>query len=73
MLLHEAGTAPAWWVLDYKLQHRPQDLPAYHEQLHRYREAVRRAQPGAAVRCAFISGEGALIEVGEVGKVVGVG
>jgi ATP-dependent helicase/nuclease subunit A len=56
-----------WWVLDYKLQHRPQDLPAYHQQLRRYREAVRRAQPGAAVRCAFISGEGAVIEVGEVG------
>ena len=25
-----------WWVLDYKLQHHPQELPAYREQLGRY-------------------------------------
>jgi ATP-dependent helicase/nuclease subunit A len=54
---------PVWWVLDYKLRHRPQDLPAYQDQMQRYREAVRRAQPGEVVRCAFITGEGAVIEV----------
>ena len=52
-----------WWVLDYKLQHAPQLLETYREQLQRYRRAVQRLQPGATVRCAFISGEGAVLEV----------
>jgi ATP-dependent helicase/nuclease subunit A len=50
-------------VLDYKLQHRPQDLPEYHAQLRSYRAAVRRARPGEAVRAALITGEGAVVEV----------
>ena len=54
---------PVWWVLDYKLQHAPEQLPAYREQLLRYREVVRRAQPGAAVRCAFVTGAGAVVEI----------
>jgi ATP-dependent helicase/nuclease subunit A len=53
----------AWWVLDYKLQHAPQDLPAYREQLLRYRDAVRSLQPHDAVRCAFITGRGEVVEV----------
>jgi len=53
----------AWWVLDYKLSHTPQALTAYREQLKRYREAVRALQPGAAVRCAFITGAGEVVEV----------
>ncbi|WP_374364649.1 UvrD-helicase domain-containing protein [Piscinibacter sp.] len=53
-----------WWVLDYKLQHRPEALEAYHAQLAAYREAVRQAQPGARVRSAFIAGDGRLIESG---------
>ena len=53
----------AWWVLDYKLHHAPHELESYREQLHRYREAVRRLQPGADVRCAFITGAGNLIEI----------
>jgi ATP-dependent helicase/nuclease subunit A len=53
----------AWWVLDYKLSHTPQALTAYREQLTRYREAVRALQPGAAVRCAFITGAGEVVEV----------
>ncbi len=55
---------PAWWVLDYKLQHAPQHLDAYRVQLLRYRDAVRRAQPGATVRCAFVTGAGAVVEIG---------
>jgi ATP-dependent helicase/nuclease subunit A len=58
-----AGTDPTWWVLDYKLQHAPQQLEAYRAQLLRYRDAVRRAQPGAPVRCAFLSGAGEVIEI----------
>ena len=56
--------AEAWWVLDYKLSHAPQELEGYREQLLRYREAVRLLQPGQPVRCAFITGGGDLIEVG---------
>jgi ATP-dependent helicase/nuclease subunit A len=56
------GGVDTWWVLDYKLQHRPEDLPAYHAQLADYRRAVAAAQPGARVRSAFIAGDGRLIE-----------
>ena len=52
-----------WWVLDYKLQHAPQALAAYREQLLRYRSAVQRLQPGDSVRCAFITGAGDVVEV----------
>ena len=60
--LVEADEA-TWWVLDYKLQHAPEQLDAYRVQLLRYREAVRRAQPGEAVRCAFITGAGVVVEI----------
>ena len=61
----EEGDAWVWWVLDYKLQHAPEHLPAYRDQLLRYARAVRRLQPGAAVRCAFVTGEGAVVEITE--------
>lgn len=54
---------PVWWVLDYKLQHAPQQLEAYRAQLLRYRDAVRRAQPRDEVRCAFITGAGRIVEI----------
>lgn len=60
--LDDAGT-PVWWVLDYKLQHAPEQLESYRAQLRRYREGVRLAQPGEAVRCAFITGAGAVVEI----------
>ncbi len=52
-----------WWVLDYKLEHRPEALAPYCEQLLRYRRAVARLQPGEPVRCAFITGAGELVEI----------
>jgi ATP-dependent helicase/nuclease subunit A len=61
VLLEEQGTE-VWWVLDYKLQHRPEELAAYHEQLAGYRAAVQALQPGARVRSAFIAGDGRVIE-----------
>ena len=61
--LDTPGGAPVWWVLDYKLQHRPQDLPEVQAQLRRYRAAVERARPGEAVRCALITGAGAVVEL----------
>ena len=52
-----------WWVLDYKLQHAPEQLPAYREQMLRYRTAVQLAQPGATVHSAFLTGAGTVVEV----------
>jgi ATP-dependent helicase/nuclease subunit A len=60
--LDEGGTR-AWWVLDYKLQHAPEALPAYREQLSRYRLAVQALQPGEPVHGAFITGAGEVIEL----------
>ncbi|WP_295645403.1 exodeoxyribonuclease V subunit beta [uncultured Methylibium sp.] len=54
---------PTWWVLDYKLQHAPQAIEAHRAQLAGYRDAVQALQPGEAVRAAFITGAGELIEL----------
>jgi len=63
--IEEEGTGPVWWVLDYKLRHAPEALEPYRQQLLRYRDAVRAAQPGQAVRCAFIAGDGRVVEIAE--------
>ncbi len=47
-----------WWVLDYKLQHRPQALEVYRAQMGRYVAAVSALQAGEPVRAAFITGAG---------------
>jgi ATP-dependent helicase/nuclease subunit A len=47
-----------WWVLDYKLQHRPEVLAAYRQQLSRYVGAVAALQPGDRVFAAFITSAG---------------
>ncbi len=52
-----------WWVLDYKLQGAPDTDPVNRAQLLRYRDVLRRLQPADAVRCAFISGSGEVIEL----------
>ena len=57
------GPPATWWVLDYKLHHRPESLAPYREQLLRYAAAVGRAEPGSPVRCAFVTGQGELVEV----------
>ncbi|MDT8997979.1 UvrD-helicase domain-containing protein [Paucibacter sp. APW11] len=61
----EADGSLCWWVLDYKLHPAPQRDAAYRAQLRRYQQALRRLQPGEAVRTAFITGQGRLIEVSE--------
>ena len=61
--LEEKGAGPVWWVLDYKLRHAPEALDEYREQLLRYRDVVRSAEPGATVRCAFIAGDGRVVEI----------
>lgn len=54
---------PQWWVLDYKLNQSPAELPQYRDQLLRYRRIVQELQPGDEVRCAFITGAGELVEL----------
>ena len=61
--IEEEGREPVWWVLDYKLRHAPEALEPYRQQLLRYRDAVRAAQPGQAVGCAFIAGDGRVVEI----------
>lgn len=61
----EGATPDVWWVLDYKLHPAPQNNQEYVSQLWRYREAVRALQPGEPVRCAFITGQGRLIDCTE--------
>ncbi len=61
----DGAGARTWWVLDYKLHPAPQRNPDYLLQLWRYREAVSTLQPGDAVRCAFITGQGRLIDCTE--------
>ena len=63
LALVDDADGPVWWVLDYKLSHAPEELDEYREQLLRYRAAVARAQPGEAVRCAFVTGVGRIVEV----------
>ncbi|WP_298926284.1 exodeoxyribonuclease V subunit beta [uncultured Ramlibacter sp.] len=52
-----------WWVLDYKSASRPERDAALLAQMRRYRVAVGLAYPGAAVKAAFLTGQGRLVEV----------
>ncbi len=63
VVLPQAQGGVCWWVLDYKLHESPQTLPAYREQLLAYAHAVAQLQPGERVRCAFITGQGEVVEV----------
>ena len=58
-----ADAAPEWWVLDYKLTTDPLAVPGYRQQMAQYIQAVQLLQPGAAVRAAFITGQGELVEL----------
>ncbi len=52
-----------WWVLDYKSAAQPQRDVALRQQLDTYRTAVVQAYPGQTVRAAFLTPQGALIEL----------
>jgi len=56
------GGPREWWVLDYKLQHAPQRVAGYREQMARYVRAVQALQPGDVVRGAFITAAGELVQ-----------
>jgi ATP-dependent helicase/nuclease subunit A len=52
-----------WWVFDYKSNANPQQDPALCAQLLTYRSAVAQAYTGQTVRAAFLTPQGALIEL----------
>ncbi len=52
-----------WWVFDHKSANQPQRQPLLLEQLRNYRQAVEQIYPGAIVKAAFLTGQGALVEV----------
>ncbi len=52
-----------WWVLDYKSTAAPETQNQYRSQLRTYQAAVALAYPGQAVRAAFLTPQGALIEL----------
>jgi ATP-dependent helicase/nuclease subunit A len=52
-----------WWVLDYKSNAAPQRMPELSAQLAQYREAVQLAHPNQAIKAAFITAQGRLIEI----------
>jgi ATP-dependent helicase/nuclease subunit A len=55
--------AAQWWVLDYKSSAQPQLQPELCAQLWGYRATIQSAYPGQVVRCAFLTPQGALIEI----------
>ncbi len=61
-LVRRADTR-TWWVLDYKSAALPQRQPELLAQLHTYRAAVQAAYPGEAVRAAFVTAQGAVVEL----------
>jgi len=52
-----------WWVLDYKSAAQPQQQPALRAQLQAYQAAVQAAYPGEPVKAAFLTAQGALVEI----------
>lgn len=61
LVLTEQAGRRVWWVLDYKLQGRPEAVASYRQQLSTYVAAVKALQPGDEVRGAFITGQGQLV------------
>lgn len=59
-------TTGEWWVLDYKSSTAPQHQAELCAQLSVYRMAVAQAYPGQTVRAAFLTAQGALIEIDEL-------
>lgn len=57
-----------WWVLDYKSAAQPQLQPELRAQLRAYRDAVAAAQPGQVVRAAFLTAQGAMVELRSEGQ-----
>jgi ATP-dependent helicase/nuclease subunit A len=52
-----------WWVLDFKSASQPGRDPTLIAKMQQYRAAVAKANPGAAVSAAFLTGQGKLVAV----------
>lgn len=63
LVAHQQGSATEWWVIDYKLNHQPQELAQYQAQIRQYIRAVSLLQPGERVQGAFITGAGRWVPV----------
>jgi ATP-dependent helicase/nuclease subunit A len=61
--LVQARSDGQWWVLDYKSKAAPQKDVELCAQLLGYRAAIALATPGQLIRAAFLTPQGALIEV----------
>ena len=61
--LVQRGDTGDWWVLDYKAASAPQQDSTLIAQLNTYRQAVTAIYPGQIVKTAFLTGQGALIEI----------
>ena len=59
----DAGHEGHWWVLDYKSNAAPQDLPELNAQMQTYCAAVQAVYPGQTVKAAFLTAQGKLLEV----------
>lgn len=59
----DAGHEGHWWVLDYKSRAAPQDLPELVATMQAYRVAVQALYPGQTVKAAFLTPQGAVLEV----------
>ena len=56
-------TPQEWWVLDFKSAARPERDAGLVDKMQRYRRAVEAAQPGAAVKAAFLTGQGRMVVI----------
>jgi len=59
----DLGHEGHWWVLDYKSNAAPQDLPELRMQMKTYCAAVQAVYPGQTVKAAFLTAQGKLLEV----------
>jgi ATP-dependent helicase/nuclease subunit A len=59
----DAGHEGHWWVLDYKSNAAPNELPELRLQMQVYRDAVQAVYPAQTVKAAFLTAQGLLLEV----------
>ena len=59
----DAGHEGHWWVLDFKSNAAPQELPELVGKMQTYRAAVQALYAGQTVKAAFLTPQGAVLEV----------
>ncbi len=59
----DAGHEGHWWVLDYKSAGTPQDQPELVAKMHNYRAALQALHHGQTVKAAFLTAQGAVVEL----------